>query len=147
MLNKIFLIGVVSIFCSSIFAYDYALGGRISNQFGITFKYNYKKNIWLEGIADIESNAMSFTGLFEEYYQTPFSKNFNWFVGGGAYAGHWSVDNESSTWLGVRGVLGLCYNFNDIPVDLSIDWMPAVQIVSDFHTDFNIFGLSVRYTF
>ena len=126
---------------------DYALGGRISNQFGITFKYKYYGNTWLEGIADIGSHDLALTGLFEQYYETPFSRNLNWFVGGGPYLGYWGNGNSSSAWLGVKGVLGVCYNFTDIPVDLSLDWMPEFQLVSKFTPSFNVFGLSIRYTF
>jgi hypothetical protein len=147
MQRKIILIGLFSIIYTLLPAQNYALGGRISNQFGITFKYNYKHNTWFEGIADIENHSLSFTGLCEQYYETPFSKNFNWFVGGGVYLGYWGYDNASDAWAGIKGVGGLCYTLNDLPIDISIDWMPAMQIVKDFNVDFNIFGLSVRYTF
>lgn len=128
-------------------AQDYAIGGRISNQFGITFKYNYKQNTWLEGIVDIENHSFTMTGLYELYFVTPFSNNFNWFAGAGVYTGYWGYNNASDVYAGVKGVVGLCYNFKDMPIDISIDWMPAIQVIKDFNTDINIFGLSVRYTF
>jgi hypothetical protein len=143
----LFIVSLIFVFGSSANAGDYALGGRISNQFGITGKYNYRSNTWIEGIVDIGSHEISLSGLFEQYYETPFSRNLNWFVGGGPYLGFWGNGNSSNAWLGVKGVLGVCYNFNDIPVDLSFDWMPEFQLVSKFTPTFNVFGLSVRYTF
>lgn len=147
MKRSIYLVVLLSIFYVNVKANDYALGGRISNQFGITFKYNYTHNIWLEGIVDIENHSLTTTGLYELYFSTPFSNNFNWFAGGGIYVGYWGYQNTSNGYAGIKGVAGLCYNFRDMPIDISIDWMPAMQVVSDFNTDFNIFGLSVRYTF
>jgi hypothetical protein len=147
MRKVLFLICMFIFTFSVIKAGDYAIGGRLSNQFGITFKYNYKHNTWLEGIADLGSHEVSFTGLFEQYYETPFSRNLNWFAGGGPYIGYWGNGGNSNAWFGVKGVLGVCYNFNDIPVDLSFDWMPAFQVIKSFDPAFNIFGLSVRYTF
>jgi hypothetical protein len=133
--------------CIELPASENAIGGRISNDMGITFKHHYKSNTWLEGIIDIEGHALVLSGLYEKYYLTPFSNNFNWFAGGGVYLGYWGYANSSSTYAGIKGVGGLCYTLNDLPVEISIDWMPAIQIVKVFNTDFNIFGLSIRYTF
>ena len=49
--------------------------------------------------------------------------------------------------LGVSGELGLEYTFREVPISLSLDWRPRVDIVET--TDFKAggFGFNVRYVF
>jgi hypothetical protein len=124
-----------------------AIGARLSDNFGITYKYTYTKPVKLEGILEIDRHALTVNGLYERYYQTPFSRYFDWYFGGGAFINFWSVNDNGGVNVGLRGVAGICYTFSDIPIDISLDWMPAIQIVSDYHADFAILGLSVRYVF
>ncbi len=128
-------------------AQNHAIGIRFSDDFGISYKQKLHGSTWVEGIAHIHEHSIAITGLYEKYQQTPFSKYFDWYYGGGAYLGIWSVNNESHAFGGVRGVLGLCYRFTDIPFDISLDWMPTIQLFNDYGTDFVLFGLSIRYTF
>jgi hypothetical protein len=54
-----------------------------------------------------------------------------WFGGGGASLFLWSWKSQysgpqqSGTSLGVNGHLGLDYKFSDLPLNLSLDWMPV----------------------
>lgn len=149
-MRKIKLVLIVCIsFLASTFAFsqNHAIGLRFSEDFGITYKQNYKGATWFEIIGHVREHSLGVTGLYEAYKPTPFSKYFKWYYGGGAFVGIGSANDNSYAFAGLRGVLGLCYNFSDIPFDISLDWMPTVQLVEDYGTDFLLFGLSIRYTF
>ncbi|HOT13409.1 MAG TPA: hypothetical protein PK252_01490 [Bacteroidales bacterium] len=146
MRKLVFLFFIIFIAFTNIKAQQ-AIGARLSDNFGITYKYTYSNPVKLEGILEIHRHALTVNGLYERYYQTPFSKYFDWYFGGGAFINFWSVNDNGGVNVGLRGVAGICYTFSDIPIDISLDWMPAIQIVSDYHADFAILGLSVRYVF
>lgn len=82
------------------------------------------------------------------------TEGLSWFVGGGASAYFWSFDNgflndgAGSTSIGILGIVGLDYKFVDAPVNISVDWMPAV-FVNGYGSGFGAGygGLSVRYVF
>ena len=74
-------------------------------------------------------------------------------MGAGAHVGFWNGkynpwwDNERNYGVfGIDGQIGLEYTINEIPLNLAIDWKPAINIIgySGFWGD--EIGLSVRYT-
>ncbi len=142
-----FIIAFIFLTNLPVYSQGHAIGLRFSEDFGVTYKQNLKSNTWVELIAHVREHSLGLTGLYEAYKPTPFSKYFKWYYGGGAFVGIGSDKDNSYAFGGIRGVLGLCYNFTDIPFDISLDWMPTVQLINDYHTDFILFGLSIRYTF
>lgn len=75
-----------------------------------------------------------------------------WYYGAGASVYFWSYDNyfgfegESSVSLGIQGYLGLDYKFENIPLNVSLDWVPTYFIngyLNGFGADSG--ALSVRY--
>jgi hypothetical protein len=59
----------------------------------------------------------------------------------------WGTAATSYTVIGVDGILGLEYNFSEVPINISIDWKPAFNLVgySRFFGDGG--ALSLRYIF
>lgn len=80
--------------------------------------------------------------LWDFIYRPLGGEAFNWYMGAGPYI--WIND---PFWLGAVGELGLEYQFNTIPVSLSIDWRPALSVVEETDLHFNGFGLNLRYVF
>ena len=119
-----------------------AVGIRISSDsnFGITFKHRFKAATTIEGIAHFNNNYATITGLYEK--NKAISGGLKWFYGGGAFVGL-----GGNTSAGIAGIIGLCYKFNDIPIDLSVDWLPRLLIINNVQSDFNGLGLSLRFTF
>jgi hypothetical protein len=149
-MRKLKVIGFLSVFVlfsSNISAQDHAIGLRFSDDVGITYKQHIKGKTWGEVIGHIGDHSLALSGLYEAYNQTPFSKSFKWYYGGGIYLGVYSNHDDSNFFGGIRGVLGLCYQFSDIPFDISLDWMPTITLFNNYGTDFILFGLSLRYTF
>ena len=65
-----------------------------------------------------------------------------WYYGGGAYVGFSGNRN-----VGAQGVLGLDYKFANLPINLSIDWKPELNIISQLSFEPAAVGLSARFTF
>jgi hypothetical protein len=71
--------------------------------------------------------------------------NRRWLVyfGGGAFGGNW--EDEFS--LGVVAAAGIEYTIRDLPMNLSFDWRPMMNIYRVYEIDLLDFGLSIRYRF
>ena len=148
------MIATVAIqFSSKAQGYDNAIGGRFGAANGITFKTTLGENKMLDLIANFRSNNnykyFRVTGLYEVYLPIPEARGLNWYYGGGASIGSvtrkWDV--SSDLYLSLDGVLGLDYKFADAPINLSLDWKPAIQLTPDTDFDASGVGLSLRFTF
>lgn len=64
-----------------------------------------------------------------------------WFYGGGAYVGFGGRRN-----VGAQGVLGLDYKFNNLPINLSLDWKPELNLIRQLSFEPAAVGLSARFT-
>lgn len=147
-------------FCSllSLHAQDYrtGIGLRAGYPAGLTIKHFVSNRTAIEGILATRWGGFVITGLFEAHRQLADVDNLNWYYGLGAHLGFWNGDNDRNFWgdpgtsytvVGIDGILGLEYSFEEIPVNIGIDWKPA----------FNIFGyqgfwgdggaFSIRYIF
>ena len=49
-----------------------------------------------------------------------------------------------ATWLGINGVLGLEFNFKPVPVDLVLEYRPAVRVIDTIDADLIGFGAHIR---
>ena len=137
-------------------AQDYNTGigirGGLSN--GLTIKHFLNQKSAVEGIIISRWQGFAVTGLYELHATAFDTKGLNWYYGGGGHIGFWNGDNvswasdsKSYTVIGIDGILGLEYNFSEIPINISLDWKPAFNLVgySGFWGDGG--GLSVRYIF
>jgi hypothetical protein len=50
-------------------------------------------------------------------------------------------------WLGVNGAAGLQLNFLPVPIDLVLEWRPAIRIVPDIGVELVDFGGHLRFYF
>ncbi len=157
-MKKIFLLLLTVVLIDSFTAnaQDYKTGvglrGGMAN--GLTVKHFIKRNTAVEGIFSSRWQGFSITGLYEIHKQAFNTARLNWYYGGGGHVGFWdgsnvswADDNISYTVIGIDGILGMEYNFKELPVNLSVDWKPAFNIVgySGFWGDGG--ALSVRYIF
>lgn len=99
--------------------------------------------------------AVTLTGLLE--YNILFS-NPGWriFLGPGVHAGSWNrhyydrfeTRPAAQGIFGIDGILGVEYIFHEVPIGLSADVKPAINLASDLaYFPNNLFGLSARYYF
>lgn len=137
-------------------AQDYNTGIGLRGGFagGLTLKHFISNDAALEGIISSRWQGLVITGLYEKHAQAFDVSGLNWFYGAGAHIGFWdgnnvkwADDDRSYTVLGLDGIIGLEYNIQEIPFNISLDWKPSLNIVG--HSGFWADGgaLSVRYVF
>jgi hypothetical protein len=124
--------------------YRISLGVRLSNSTptlnnSVTGKYFITHRSAIEGIISFGSR-FGFGGLLEIHKPTNI-QGLKWFFGGGAYVGF----EDGDTFLGPTGILGLDYKFTNVPINLSIDWKPELDIIPDINFVPDAFALSVRF--
>jgi len=138
--------------------YDLAIGVRLGLGSGLTVKKVLSTDASVEGILDFRYRGFSVTGLYELNRYDAFDVDrLNWYYGGGAHVGTYRtfgstlltcVDcNNSEFFMGIDGIIGMEYNFTEIPVNVSIDWKPSFNLVGfrGFWGDNG--ALSARYYF
>jgi hypothetical protein len=123
------------------------LGVRLGLPFGGTVRYFFDDANAVEGIAGAYAHTFTVTGLFEHHFDLSAltTEGFAWFVGGGAHLGHRKTDGNRKFIGGVDGIAGIDYTFPAFPLNLSLDWKPAIHFNTS--SDLTDFAVSVRYTF
>lgn len=142
-----FLIVFIFLSGSRVSAQDYrfALGIRLSSpdatlSNSVTGKYFITDRSAIEGIISF-GNRFGVGGLIEIH--SPFDvPGFKWFYGGGLYVG--SGDKE--TYLGPTGIIGLDYKFQNVPLNLSLDFKPELDIIPSITPHYAV-AFSVRFVF
>lgn len=65
-----------------------------------------------------------------------------WFYGGGAYVGF-----GGDKIVGGQGILGLDYKWTGVPINISLDWKPELNIVKVVSFEPAALAFSIRFTF
>lgn len=135
-------------------AQDYNTGIGVRGGFaqGITIKHFVSGTSALEGIIASRWKGIELTGLYEIHGRAFQVDRLNWYAGFGGHVGawdgqdaRWGDDGDSYTVVGIDGIIGLEYNFERVPFNLSVDWKPAYNFSG--YTGFWGDGaaLSIRY--
>ena len=133
--------------------YATAAGLRLGVSTGVTFKHFIKDDLALEGILHSKWRGLLITGLFEVHKNIREVRGLRWFYGGGAHIGSWNYRNrtpieyQGRTVVGIDGIIGLDYMFDDLPLNLSLDYKPAFNLITSGGFWGTETALSVRYTF
>lgn len=136
--------------------YQSAIGLRLGYPLSVSYKFFLTEPGAVELYAGFR--GYTFYGYFNvgAMYQhhMPISgvDGLQWYVGGGVsalffnYKSGFGPDGESLG-IGLNGALGLDYTFAEIPLNLSVDWLPTVY-VSGYIGGFGagLGALSARYT-
>ncbi len=141
--------------------YDNAIGLRLGWGFGATYKHFFNESGAVEGILNYRSfgllsanwNFIRITGLYQVH--APLDnvvEGLQWYYGGGGYVGFWGGSflgniDEDRTVIGIAGCLGLDYSFTDIPLNITIDWIPSINLAGGGGFGGEAGGLAVRYIF
>ena len=116
-----------------------AIGIKFFWGISLTGKHFLKENQAIEvlvryrGFKDF-GNEFSFSALYEYEKQIPGLENLHWVAGGGARyqlynykneyeAGFYEVGIRPST-FGLAAIVGLEYKIKELPLAISVDWMP-----------------------
>lgn len=117
---------------------------------GFTIKHFVNEVNAVEAIVGI-NNGIGVCGLYEWHHPIPSLNHLNWFIGAGGYAafrnGKYNNFRSDKSYIGAAGIIGLDYKFEEVPINVSIDWKPELNLISDVHFESNAVGVSIRFTF
>lgn len=137
-------------------AYKTGIGVRLSSaqamvNNSITLKHFLNERSAIEALFSF-GDPLSLGALYEIH--KPFStEGLQWFYGGGGYIGFVKTynpnknRNETDANFGAMGVVGLDYKFANLPLNISLDWKPELNLVSDINFEPAAIGFSARFTF
>lgn len=143
LLSLVFLLTVVT--CSYA-QYRHQAGVRLGSadqvvSTGFTYRYHFNNGKAVEAILNLR-DPISLGALYEVFKPINAIPNLQWFYGGGAYVGFKGVDN-----FGITGITGVDYQFNEVPINLSIDWKPELNFIQSVRFRASTVAVSVRFSF
>jgi len=150
-MKRIFLSLVLSLgVLSLVNAQENAIGLKFGDGVDISYQHMLSDANRLElnlGLNSFEQHSpFIVSGAYQWVWDlsSQLAPGFKWYAGAGAALGL----NNSDFYLWAVGNVGIEYNFNKIPLQLSLDWTPAIEITPS-HGDFGTNGirLAVRYKF
>jgi hypothetical protein len=150
----LFVIAIVLISASQLKGQDYktALGIRLSSSApainnSVSFKYFMNPKLAVEGLFTFDKKA-AIGGLLEVHNAMPSTEGLKWFYGAGAYLGFDSDKTHTDRALmGAQGIIGLDYKFANLPLNLSLDWKPELNIIDNINFEPAAIGFTIRFTF
>lgn len=131
-----------------------AIGLRLGNNNGFGAEISYQralsKNNRLEADFGWRNNdnvsAFKLTGIYQWIWEI--DNNFNWYAGAGAGLGSWSAPTNNGSFVYVAGNVGVEYNFEEIPLLISIDYRPEFGGNGYFENNYGSdIALGIRYKF
>lgn len=96
---------------------------------------------------------LSFSASYQHHFDIPAVDGLKWFIGGGltAFNSFSKYDERDGFGLSIFPTGGADYKFENIPLNVSVDVRPTIQLVKpyDKYNGFYIgnFGVAARYTF
>jgi len=160
-MKKILLASAVTIIAATLNKasaqeYKTALGVRLSSAApmvnnSISLKQFISEKVAIEGLFSFGDPLA--LGALVEFHKPLSSAGLSYYYGGGGYIGFVKTTNPATQKtstdanFGAQGVVGLDYKFLNIPLNLSLDWKPELNIVSDINFEPAAIGFTARFTF
>ncbi len=134
----------------------FQIGLRLGIATSITGRVFTDDHTAIEGLISmpIFDTRVGVTGLYEKFGRLG-NPGLGFFYGVGAHAEDYTVEFVKNAHayggliFGVDGILGVDYIFPNSPINLSLDWKPAIDVVPLFGNPLPLleFGASIRYIF
>ncbi len=128
-------------------------GGEVSYQRGFSKSNRLELDLGWRNSHDVD--AWKVVGLYQWVWDI--DKGFNWYAGVGGGLGSWSYNKDgfsnSGTIILAAGDIGIEYNFQEAPIQLSLDFRPEFYLNNSGSNKFrqDNFGpdiaLGIRYRF
>lgn len=92
------------------------------------------------------ANFLWLQGIYEVNKSLP-TDGMNWYLGIGPSIGIANTNNNTTNGLYLMGtgLIGIEYTFQDLPINISLDTGPSIQIIPNIGFEWGG-GLAVRYT-
>ena len=155
-MKKFLLLGIFALMVTFIQAqskssnsssYTTALGVKVWDGGGISFKHFLTDRNAIELIGYFWSQGIRITGLYEIHGPISGASGLQWYIGPGAHVGFYNTKYGDGAFIGIDGVLGLDYKFNGAPINISLDWQPSFEFGDNRGFVGSWGGLGIRYTF
>ena len=145
-----------SLYTASAQGYKTALGVRLSSSNAmqnnsVSFKQFISDKTAIEALFTFGDPLA--LGALLEIHKPLNPEGLTWFYGGGGYIGFVKKLNTNTGKegtdpnFGAQGVIGLDYKFNNIPLNISLDWKPELNLVNDINFEPAAIGFTARFTF
>ncbi len=156
----VFVCSLIAVISSTqtLSAQDYktALGVRLSSSNAmqnnsISIKQFISERTAIEGLFTFGDPLA--LGALIEFHKPLSAAGLTYFYGAGGYIAFLKTVNvttqktSTDANFGAQGVIGLDYKFNNIPLNISLDWKPELNIVSDINFEPAAIGFTARFTF
>lgn len=131
------------------FGINNGFGAELSYQNRLTSDNRLEVDLGIRG--DSNYFAVKATALYQ--WVGEIENGLNWYAGFGGGLGNWTVKEtrytkkNSNLFFFGAGIVGIEYNFDGLPLVISLDFRPEFGF-SDYYNGFGTdFGLSLRYQF
>jgi hypothetical protein len=156
MCSLLLISGLFLASASSAQEYKTALGVRLSSSQAmvnnsVSLKHFLNERTAIEALFSFGDPLA--LGALVEMHKPLGASGIQWFYGGGGYLAFLKTfnpnknKNETDVNFGAQGVLGLDYKFANLPLNLSLDWKPELNLVSDINVEPAAIGFTARFTF
>lgn len=144
------------VFASILNAQEYktSMGLRAGLPVGITARHFLNKEYAVEGILASRWGGFVMMGCLEREYCNRDYPGFGWFWGGGIHLGIWNEGYNprlrhgySGAAAGIDGIAGIEYTFDELPLEISVDVVPSVNLAGSAGWGGINGALSIRYVF
>jgi hypothetical protein len=125
--------------------YKFAAGIRFSSHDAvvnnsISVKYFTSPGVALEGLLSFGDPLA--VGVLLEKHNNIGTPGLTWLYGAGVFAAF-----GGDRYFGPQGIVGLDYKFQNIPLNLSLDWKPELSIIKKFSFEPAAVAISARFAF
>jgi hypothetical protein len=148
-----FLMIISIVVMASAQEYKTGIGIRAGFSSGLTIKHFESYKAAFEGLLTTRWQGFDITGLYEIHNKAFEVEHLNWYYGGGAHLGFyngnyvsWGNNGTAYTVVGIDGILGIEYTFSELPINIGIDWKPALNLIG-YAGLWSEGAISVRYVF
>ena len=169
-MKKTVFILIFSLIASSTFSqvYEKQVGLRLGVTSGFAGKVIKDDRTAIEGIFGFREGGVQVYVLLESYHPLIKANKTHWmmYFGGGGHIGYIDGYNRVRRWsnssgyyyeeqrisgpvIGVDGVIGTDYTFNKVPITLTLEFKPFLELQSfrTFHINFWDVGFGIKYSF
>ncbi len=131
--------------------YSKAVGLRLGSSIGVSYKEFLTAGTAGEGIFDVDIIGKDYMKIKAAgYYQFVFDTNVDglaFYAGPGISAGVFvNGEYKNNFVMSLDAMGGVEYKFRNVPLVLSFDWTPKLQIITDAGLKSANFALTLRYT-
>jgi len=137
--------------------YKTTIGIRGGLYSGVTLKHFVANTSAVEILVATRWSGIQATALIEFHDELGGSENFLWYYGFGGHVGTYESKNTpkghpdningSYTTLGIDGIIGIEYSFSEVPINISLDYKPAINILGSQYFASDAAAFSIRYMF